>query len=212
MSTMAILALVFGPLGLFTCGITSVAGLILGIIALVKISNSKGALRGTGLAVAGTAISALFIFVLPAMLIPALVAAKAKAQAINCMNNERQLDLAIKMYADQHNNQYPPAATWCDAINNNVLSPNIFKCPTAAPTSRCDYAFNSKLDGIDQSKVSPQTVVLFESDGGWNASGGTELAVNPPRHNHNRTFTIAFADGHVEMVTADRLGTLRWDP
>jgi len=42
------------------------------------------------------------IAILAAMLLPALQAAKAKAQGISCMNNQRQLALAWRMYADDN--------------------------------------------------------------------------------------------------------------
>ncbi len=49
-SGMAISSLVLGILGMFTCGITALIGLILGIIAMVKVKNSGGKLGGDGIA------------------------------------------------------------------------------------------------------------------------------------------------------------------
>ena len=174
-SGMAVTSLVLGILGMFTCGITALAGLILGIVAMVKVKNSGGRLGGGGLALAGTIVSGIFLLMIPifaAMLLPALASAKQKAQEINCVNNEKQLALAVKIYSNDNNNQFPPAATWCDAIKTAVGNENIFKCPAADSDRRCDYAFNAKLDGMDESKINPQTVMIFESDGGWNANGG----------------------------------------
>jgi len=45
------------------------------------------------------------IAILAAMLLPALSRAKAKAHAISCMNNLKQLQLAAQMYADDNNDQ-----------------------------------------------------------------------------------------------------------
>jgi prepilin-type processing-associated H-X9-DG protein len=146
------------------------------------------------------------------MLLPALGAAKQKAEAINCVNNEKQLALAVLIYSGDHTNHLPPAATWCDAIKTAAGSERIFKCPAANSSSRCDYAFNAKLDGMDQSKVNPSTVMIFETDTGWNANGGSELLPAHARHERGRVFVIAYADGHVESVTQSRLNTLRWDP
>jgi prepilin-type N-terminal cleavage/methylation domain-containing protein/prepilin-type processing-associated H-X9-DG protein len=47
------------------------------------------------------------IAILAAMLLPALTAAKARAQATNCMNNLKQCDLAWLMYAGDFNDNYP---------------------------------------------------------------------------------------------------------
>jgi prepilin-type N-terminal cleavage/methylation domain-containing protein/prepilin-type processing-associated H-X9-DG protein len=68
------------------------------------------------------------IAILAAMLLPALNAAKKKAQATYCMNNTKQLALAWIMYADDNNSKLAPnyaqglnsggPATMSPAINN----------------------------------------------------------------------------------------------
>jgi prepilin-type processing-associated H-X9-DG protein len=67
---------------------------------------------------------------------------------------------------------------------------------------------------LDESKVNPITVMFFESDAGWNAHGGPELVSINPRHGRGtkKSYVVAFADGHVEVVPAARLNSLRWDP
>ena len=47
------------------------------------------------------------IAILAAMLLPALRRAKVKAQGIYCMNNLKQLQLTIIMYADDNQDKYP---------------------------------------------------------------------------------------------------------
>jgi hypothetical protein len=212
-SGLAVTSLVLGVLGVFTCGLTAVFGLVFGIVAMVKVSNSRGALRGGGIALAGVIVSGIFLFMIPiyaAMLLPALSAAKQKAEAINCVQNERQLGEALENYARGHDGHFPAAATWCDAIKTTVGSERIFKCPAANSAGRCDYAFNVKLDGMDAGKIDPQTVMIFESDGGWNANGGPELMISKPRH--ARVFVVAFADGSAQQLPESQLNTLRWDP
>jgi len=213
-SGMAITSLVLGILGLF-CGITALVGLILGIVAMVKVKNSGGKLRGHGIALAGTIVSGVFLtlipfFILSAMLLPALAKAKQKAQGINCINNEKQLALAVRIYSDDHTNRFPQAASWCDAITNELGSTKIFICPASHSDSRSDYAFNVKLSGLDENEVNPSTVMLFETDAGWNANGGPELMIGKPRH--ARMFVVALADGSVQQVRESQLDTLRWDP
>ncbi len=58
------------------------------------------------------------IAILAAMLLPALTKAKVKAQAIYCMNNQKQLTLAWIMYADDNQDRVPPNAS---GDNNAVL-------------------------------------------------------------------------------------------
>jgi len=63
--TLAIASLICGIGGLLTCGLSAVVGVILGIVALVKL-NKAGATSGKGLAIAGLVVSALMTFaVLP---------------------------------------------------------------------------------------------------------------------------------------------------
>lgn len=215
-SGMAVASLVLGVLGLLTCGVTALVGLILGIIALIKVKDNKDTLKGDGIALAGIIVSIVFLLLAPiailsAMLLPALSAAKERAQTINCINNEKQLALAVRIYAGDHTNQFPPSATWCDAIKPDVgSSVRVFKCPAANAAGQCDYAFNAALDGMDESKVDPRTVLIFESNAGWNASGGPEMMVT--RHQGGRITVVAFADGSVEELRPSQLSALRWNP
>ena len=214
-SGLAVTSLVLGILGLFTCGITALFGLIFGVMALVKGRQGRGGLGGNGIALAGVIVSAIFVFMIPiivALLLPAFAAAKQRAQEINCMNNEKQLALAVHMYSSDNKDQFPPAATWCDAILSHVGSDKFFQCPAGDPGKRCNYAYNAKLGGLDESKINPNTVLIFETEGGWNVSGGPELMLNQARHRRGRVLVVAFVDGHVEAVAGSRLNTLRWDP
>jgi prepilin-type processing-associated H-X9-DG protein len=212
-SGLAIASLVLGILGMFTCGISSVVGLILGIVAMGRVKKSNGALEGHGLALAGTIVSGVFIFMLPltgAMMLPALETAKQRALTIQCVNNMKQLALAVRIYSGDNNDHFPPAAKWCDSIKSEVGSDRVYKCPAADNNERCNYAYNSRLDGMEEKNIDPDTVLFFEIEGGWNVSGGPELLIS--RSRHRNIFVVAFADGHVEQMTAARLAKLRWTP
>lgn len=75
------------------------------------------------------------IAILAAMLLPALSKAKARAHAINCMSNQKQLTLAWTMYADDNEDRLPPNVSgsssrggwvegWLDFTGNNPDNTN----------------------------------------------------------------------------------------
>ncbi len=215
-SGLAITSLVLGVLGLFTCGATALVGLVLGIVAMVKIEKSQGQMGGKGVALAGTIVSGVFLLFIPlfaAMLLPALAKAKQKATTIQCMNNVKQLNLGLVMYASDYKDQLPAGSNWCDALQQYVASnPNVFVCRQGKAGERSHYAFNARLAGVSTRDISApaQTVLLFETEGGWNVSGGKELLLATPRH--NGVYNVGFVDGHVESVRAENMKKLRWDP
>jgi len=48
------------------------------------------------------------IGILAAMLLPTLSSAKESARRIACINNLKQLRIALSMYADENDGQFPP--------------------------------------------------------------------------------------------------------
>jgi len=202
-------SLILGLLGLATCGLSALIGLALGVIALVMIKRNRGDSEGLGLALSGTITSALVIGFFTASLI-ALAGSENKAREINCVNNEKEMWMAMESYAGKHGNHLPPAVAWCDVVKTQEMeSPRIFKCPANDSTNTCDYAFNAKLDGLDITRVNSNTVVVFESDAGWNAHGGPELLPARPRHEH---LVVVLAGGNCRRIALNDLGSLRWEP
>ena len=58
------------------------------------------------------------IAILAGMLLPALGKAKAKAQGLSCLNNNKQLTLAWILYADDHNDHLVPNPVMSDVTNS----------------------------------------------------------------------------------------------
>lgn len=102
-SGLAIVSLILGILGI-TCILPivgSLAALILGIIALIKISKSGGLIKGLGLAIAGTILGGVGLVMGPlivAMLVPAIVKARTKAYQVQVMSEERLIENAVHGY------------------------------------------------------------------------------------------------------------------
>lgn len=127
------------------------------------------------------------IGILAALLLPALTAAKQKAQGISCLDNSKQMMIALHLYADDFNGWLPPNPDWPttnmwvrgemenpdDATNtlylaNSKLAPyiggsiSIFKCPG-------DTSFHVRTYSMSQA-VGTKPDVLTAVDGpGWMA-------------------------------------------
>ncbi len=129
------------------------------------------------------------IAILASMLLPALSKARASAQAIKCVSNNKQLGLHVVMYANDFNGTYPSAAKicpwegsdvngapgWANLLHDNVGAPKgIFKCPgdnyDFSFALNCNEVF-MRLNGnfgswnqnlFDSSKVGASRVILLE--------------------------------------------------
>lgn len=76
------------------------------------------------------------IAILASMLLPALTKAKGAAQRIACTNNEKQLALACRMYADDANGVFPPRTTagrWPTKTWEYYKNVRLLRCPSDRP-------------------------------------------------------------------------------
>ncbi len=214
-SRLAIASLVLGILGFLI--LPAVGGLICGLIAWFQISRNPTQLKGSGFAIAGICVSGMMLLLIPivaimaGMLLPALSQAKNRAQTIMGMSNVKQLSLGVSMYAADHEDTLPVAATWCDQIMPMIGSPLPFQRPSDPNGTRGAYGLNVRVAGAKQGTVHRETVLIFElATPGWNRAGGPEIMRQPSRR--GETMIVGFADGHAEAVPANRLSSLRWDP
>ena len=87
----------------------------------------------------------------------ALVKAREKAEAINCVNNLKQLGLAARIWAGDNADRYPPDIV---CMSNEMNTPKILVCPTdkghvVAPnfdsftTANCSYEWFLSPPGSD---------------------------------------------------------------
>src|ERR1051325_1011084 len=75
------------------------------------------------------------IAILASMLLPALARAKETANRIKCVNNLKQLDLGLKLYADESDGFYPPRTNnyrWPTLLKEYYRTTNLLVCPTDA--------------------------------------------------------------------------------
>ena len=76
------------------------------------------------------------IAILASMLLPALARAKEAANRIKCVNDLKQLELSVKMYADDNDSLYPPrtnAWRWPTLLLEYYRTTNMLICPDRRP-------------------------------------------------------------------------------
>ena len=162
------------------------------------------------------------ISILAAMLLPALKLAKDSSKNIICVNNQRQIGLAILNYAGDYNDYITPACwgwSLSGAMNWAYLLPSlgylppiptgsalktynhVLFCPMASPpdeaTDRTDYGMNLCIAAFSKDGITP-----YASAG--NTSGWTKLS-----QLHGNKVILADNNGYALNDYADFL-CLRW--
>lgn len=140
--------------------------------------------------------------VLAVILFPVFAQAREKARTTQCMNNLRQLSLAMLAYAADYDDRLPPAPRWSDSIAARIRDPITFRCPSVPP-GKFGYAMNSRLSRQTMSKLENGHAIplLYDSSNlERNAHDAFSSLPSPPRH--GRVNNVAYADGHVRAVPA----------
>lgn len=140
-----------------------------------------------------------------------------------CWSNLNQISRALLIYANDYDNQYPEPNQWCDLLlkggyvkSEHLVYPSlIIRCPYTGRTilyrpsprkGRCHFAINP-----DCKLTSPSdTVLLFETDEGWNKFGGPEL-LTTQRH-EGEGCNVLFRDNHIYFERTRDIEKLKWKP
>ncbi len=153
---MAVSSLVLGILSFVCLGpLGGVPAIILGHKAYRRARSAPEQYCGEGLAITGLVLgyvnsvvmSIALVSILAGMLLPALAKAKGKAQSIACMNNLKQIGLAFRIWATDHQDRFPfNSATATNGslqveavlddpvrifqvLSNELATPKILVCP-----------------------------------------------------------------------------------
>ncbi len=164
------------------------------------------------------------IAILAALLLPALARAKAAAQCAQCRSNVRQINLAIRLYTDDHGDQInfftnvsyfykdyivtylgvPPDVQSNIPIFNCPMETTYFQSPL---TSYSSYAFNGVNRGNgDYGLASRKLATVFapvRTIMNGELAGPTAVSWHTPpsgRQRQDAPTVSGFADGHVSYI------------
>ena len=188
----------FGP-GLLSSSI------IVGVIALLKISKYEKVIKGRNFAVISI-ISSIVMFSLFVFLVMGGFWVRDGRGHLDlyCGTRISGLGRLIWIYAGDFEEKYPIADKWCDLLLENTDTiEEQFICPAAAK-GRGHYAMNPNC----QPNSPPDTVLLFETKPGWNQFGGPEL-LSFENHESKRC-NILFNAGYVRSIKHKDVNELNW--
>ncbi len=210
----AIASLVLGICGIFTCGLSAIAGLVLGIVSLRAIRNSQGWLKGTGLAIAGISVSGttlLTMLIVIAMILPLIAVGRSPFKWAKSIHNTKMICLAANLYCDDNEGSFPPAENWPHVLKPYIDNEKILVSPFAPEAGRA-WAMNKNLDGRKKHDIKQpaRTVLIFESRFNSPPAGDSELLPENPRVKIG--YIIGFVDGHTDLVRPDKLEDIIWIP
>ncbi|BDI29771.1 hypothetical protein CCAX7_18220 [Capsulimonas corticalis] len=144
------------------------------------------------------------IAILAAILFPAFAQAREKGRQTACASNEKQLSLAVLMYAQDNDETLPPTAIvdgggntvlWPDELESYVKNRQVRFCPSDGQETVNSYGLSEMnfSDLTDTDKDPPKTLAQFQAPASTVMLG--ELGVG--------------AIGNLNDVTTQRLGAYK---
>jgi hypothetical protein len=137
---------------------------------------------------------------------------------MGCGLHLEKLGKAISIYSKENNGKYPEPNIWCDLLlKDGLIEKDDFICPEVKfrwekqllpfpiPINRKSY-YAMNPDCVPNSP--PDTVLLFETKGGWNLAGGMEFLT---AENHRGLCFVLLNDGSVKHIyKTEQFASLKW--
>ncbi len=139
------------------------------------------------------------IAILAAMLLPALAAAKRKAQRINCVNNLKEIGLSFKLWEGDNNDRFPMAVSSTAGGSQEYV--NSANTPTATATT----AFGvTNVWNVMSNELSTPKILLCTSDSrtGTAATNFGQIAASGGQQYTSYFICGDAADAYPQMLLA----------
>jgi len=215
-SGLAVAGLICGIVGLCTCGVGGLVGLVLSLAAMGQIKRSPADLSGRGLALAGLVVSIIAIVVGVAVLAGMgtfWFYAKRQYDPMQFRTNVQVLCGHVLTYSAVHDGRLPPPDAWPDALLADGLITDLdILADPADPAAGRAIAMNraaALAQTYDVARAA-EIVLFFECAAGSPLSGGRDLL--PPEPRHEGGYVIGFLDGRARQVPPHRVDNLVWNP
>jgi len=207
-TSLAHTALLLALTGIATFGVTTLLAAPVALWALLS-----GRRRGVQPFRADTAIVFIVLAALGLYMGHSVLALRNKTLArdlqMDCVSGIRNISVAARLYAEDHDGVAPPPDTWMESLRPYAKGLSL-QCPAARPGT-FGYAYNSGAAGRKWAKGSgaAELVAFFDGKPGRNVSGGLEV-VEPRHHIGQSVAVFAFADGHSRAATPESAKAFLW--
>jgi hypothetical protein len=128
-----------------------------------------------------------------------------------CAATLKGLADALTIYIANHQNNLPPADSWCDVlIEEPGITHEHFICGRSnAKMGQSSYSLNKHIIGKNYDELPIDTVILFESKPGWNQIGGDELLA-PENHRQHPGCNVMLKNGEIRWYRTTDFNRLNW--